>query len=79
MMAVDVATTPTFAAGKPRRLFEGQYAASLALLPNYDVTADGQRFLMIKPVKPSQARAQTINVVLNWPEELRRRVSPETR
>jgi hypothetical protein len=27
---------------------------------------------MIKPVQPSDARAQVIDVVLNWPEELRR-------
>jgi hypothetical protein len=41
---------------------------------NYDVTADGQRFLMIKDsdteVFPSQ-----INVVLNWSEELKRLAS----
>jgi hypothetical protein len=79
MMAVDVPTTTTFAAGKPRRLFEGQYAASRALWPSYDVTADAQRFLMIKPVKPSQARAGIIDVVPNWPEALSRRAGPETR
>jgi hypothetical protein len=29
---------------------------------------------MIKPVKPAQARAQIINVVLSWNEELKQRV-----
>ena len=41
----------------------------------YDVTADGQRFLMIKD--PSGDRAQflpRIVVVLNWTEELKTRV-----
>jgi serine/threonine protein kinase len=38
---------------------------------NYDVTADGQRFLMIKPLEQQAAQ---INVVQNWFEELKRRV-----
>ena len=77
ILAVDVTTTPTFAARKPRRLFEDQYAASTALWPNYDVTADGRRFLMIKPASPAQARPEVINVILNWPEELRRQIGQE--
>jgi len=38
------------------------------------VTPDGQRFLMVKPVAQQGAAATQINVVLNWFEELRRRV-----
>jgi hypothetical protein len=39
------------------------------------VSPDGQRFLMVKPSKASEAAAPTqINVVLNWFEELKRRV-----
>ena len=79
MMGVDVTTTPTLKAGAPRRLFESATVPSDAFYANYDVTADGQRFLMIKPVEPSKARAQIIDVVLNWPEELRRRAGPEPR
>ena len=37
------------------------------------ITPDGRRFLMIQPVEPEQA-ATKINVVLNWFEELKRRV-----
>jgi serine/threonine-protein kinase len=70
ILAVDVTTTPNFAAGKPRRLFEGPYVASTALWSNYDVAPDGQRFLMIKPVRPSETRPQVINVLLNWPATL---------
>ena len=40
--------------------------------PNFDVTPDGQRFLMIKAAESESAPAQ-INVVLNWFEELKRR------
>jgi Tol biopolymer transport system component len=73
MMAVDIATQPGFAAGKPRVLFEGPYVPTPATLPNYDVTLDGQRFLMVKPSEQEAAPTQ-INVVLNWFEELKQKV-----
>jgi Tol biopolymer transport system component len=38
MMAVDIATQSSFAAGKPRMLFEGRYERSPATSPNYDVS-----------------------------------------
>ena len=38
---------------------------------NYDISPDGQRFLMIQAVEGSTAQ---INVVLNWDEELKRLV-----
>jgi Tol biopolymer transport system component/predicted Ser/Thr protein kinase len=74
MMAVDIATQPSFTAGKARMLFEGRYVET----PNpattyYDVSPDGQRFLMIKESEQSSAATQ-INVVLNWFEELKQKV-----
>ena len=74
MMAVEIATQPSFAAGQPRMLFEGQYVPTPATTPNYDVSADGQRFLMLKPSEPAQAAPTQINVVLNWFEELKQKV-----
>jgi serine/threonine-protein kinase len=74
MMAVEIATQPGFSAGKPRVLFEGRYEPSPATAPNYDVSADGQRFLMLKPSATVEAASTQINVVLNWFEELKRRV-----
>jgi len=72
MMAVDIATQSDFAAGKPRVLFEGQYEPTVFTAPNYDVSPDGQRFLMLKP---NEETAPTqINVVLNWFEELKQKV-----
>lgn len=59
--------------GKPRMLFEAEYVPSPASLPNYDVSSDGQRFLMLKPGDQAQPVTQ-INVVTNWIEELKRRV-----
>lgn len=74
MTAVDVTTQPSFAAGKPKILFEGRYVPSNTAYPNYDASADGQRFLMLKPVEQEQAAPTQINVVLNWTEELKRLV-----
>jgi eukaryotic-like serine/threonine-protein kinase len=73
MMAVDITTQPGFSAGKPRIRFAGQYVPTPATTPNYDVSPDGQRFLMLKAIEQEQAATQ-INVVLNWFEELKRRV-----
>ena len=38
---------------------------------NYDVTADGERFLMIRE-KTEDAVARQVNVVLAWAEELKK-------
>jgi eukaryotic-like serine/threonine-protein kinase len=71
MMRVEIGTEPGFAVGKPRILFEGQYATA-ATFPDYDVSPDGQRFLMLKPAEQAEAGPTQINVVLNWFEELKR-------
>jgi serine/threonine protein kinase/Tol biopolymer transport system component len=74
MMAVDVTTQPSFSVGKPRMLFDGPYVPTPRSFPDYDVSPDGQRFLMLKPSEQAQAPAQ-INVVLNWFEELKQKAS----
>jgi hypothetical protein len=57
-------------------LFEGPYQLLDLSTPNYDVSSDGQRFLMLKPAEQAEATTQ-INVVLNWFEELKRKVPTE--
>ena len=72
MMAAAIETKPRLAPGKPKLLFEVQYETSpYSFLSNYDVSPDGQRFLMIKESEKESAAAQ-LNVVLNWSDELRR-------
>jgi hypothetical protein len=78
MMDVDIATQPGFAAGRPRMLFEGPYLSLLATIPSYDVSPDGQRFLMQKASEQTQVITQ-INVVQNWSEEQMRRVPAGTK
>jgi hypothetical protein len=66
-MAVDVETQPAFHAGRPHLLFEAPY------LWSYDVAPDGKRFLMIRR-DPSESGPPRVNVVLNWFEDVKRRV-----
>lgn len=80
MVAVAVSTTPTFTAGHPRTLWEGRYSHGMstscgppgATSSNYDVTGDGQRFLMIKDEAPSTAVSKHLIVVLGWADEVNR-------
>jgi eukaryotic-like serine/threonine-protein kinase len=73
MMAVDITSQPNFSAGKPRMLFEGPYLSLQTTIPSYDVSPDGQRFLMLKSSEQAQSTTQ-INVVQNWFEELKQKV-----
>jgi Tol biopolymer transport system component len=73
MMAVDIATRPSFAVGKARMLFEGQYLPTRQTIPNYDVSPDGQRFLMVKKIEQEQTATQIV-VIQNWFEELKQKV-----
>jgi hypothetical protein len=78
MMVVSVTTSPTFRASAPSVLWEGAYSRGLGSscgMPgvtssNYDVTVDGQRFLMVRD--DDDVTSTRIVVVLNWIEEVRR-------
>jgi hypothetical protein len=73
MMAVDTVTQPSFKAGSPRMLFEGNYRYSDTGGLNYAYSMQDQRYLMIQEVEP-QPPATQIQIVTNWFEELRERV-----
>jgi serine/threonine-protein kinase len=75
MMSVEVSTSgPTFSAGKPATVFETKYVQSNPSR-HYDVSADGQRFLMIKDGPPNpDAMPASLVVVEHWLDELRERV-----
>jgi Tol biopolymer transport system component len=72
MMAVPVTLQPGFSAGKPVVLFEGPWLPSPLTFSNYDVSRDGQRFLILKPADQDEGARQIV-VVQNWLEELKRR------
>jgi hypothetical protein len=68
IMAVDVKLGATFSADVPHSLFQLK-GADRVDLTNYDVRADGQRFLIFMARKPNQDAS--ITVVVNWWRELR--------
>jgi serine/threonine-protein kinase len=69
MMVVSVSTTTDVTLATPRVIFEQRYAyGNTTSLTNYDVSADGQRFLMVK----RESGVAYLNVVLNWFSELTR-------
>ncbi len=75
MMAVAISTDPVFSTGKPRELFD----VSMMSFPNtqsvnFDISPDGKRFIMLKNTRAS-AGTQLFNVILNWTEELRERLT----
>lgn len=72
MMAVGIQTQPEFRAGTSHILFVGQYAHIFWGESDYDVSPDGQRFLMVKGETPPQATG--LEVVFNWLDEFNRRV-----
>jgi Tol biopolymer transport system component len=80
MMAVSVSTASAFAAGRPQELWKGHYSHGMAsscgpaglTSSNYDATADGQRFLMIKDDDQDKATSTQLVVVLGWADELNR-------
>ena len=83
VMAVSVKTDRAFSAEAPKILFHRTYVnsnfipASLTLT-SWDISPDGKRFLMMKEAASSAAAVEGprhINIVLNWFEEVKQRVS----
>jgi len=77
LTAVSIQTTPTLSAGNPTKLFDTRYPSAFNAR-SYDVSPDGQRFLMIKdtqaPEQATNSAPASIIVVLNWHEELKARL-----
>jgi hypothetical protein len=68
MMVVDVSGVTDLTLSRPRQLFDQRYVFQNISLANYDITPEGQRFLMLK----DETGAGRLNIVLNWTEELKR-------
>jgi hypothetical protein len=52
-------------------LFDKVFASGEPGLPGYDVSLDGERFLMVRLTDAETAR-RPIHLILNWFDELRR-------
>jgi hypothetical protein len=67
IMSVSVSTKPTFQADEPKPLFKAPQAVAF-----FEVTPDGQRFLMPVPAGAGAGTAPSYKVVLNWTSTLKR-------
>jgi hypothetical protein len=72
MMSVAITPGDTFAHGAPQRLFSGRYFEAEPGGPNYDVSPDGQRFLMV--LAGSTDGPDRLIVVQGWKDEIERRL-----
>ena len=70
-MAVSVTTSLTFSVGAAQPLFEDETAFA-SRGQQYDVTPDGQRFVVVETLGDTGG-GQAIHVVMNWFEEFRGR------
>jgi len=68
MMSVPVQMKPVFQAGKPVELFDRKFDRGAAVAA-YDVTADGQTFVM---TRSERENPNEIRVVIGWPENNRK-------
>jgi hypothetical protein len=77
-MGIDIATEPAFSFGTEQALGIRGFLAAFGPTRPYDITPDGQRFLMVFPAdledSVTEIAAERINIVLNWFEELKERV-----
>jgi len=77
MMAVDFAPASPPRIGRPRLLFEVEESMSFGCAPVrcYDVAPDGQRFYVVRTPPPPPTPVVThVDLMLNWPEELKTKV-----
>ena len=70
MMAVDVKTGMSFEAGAPKALFQThrRQPVSAQDVFSYDLSGDGQRFLVI--TKVDEGKTAPLAVMLNWAAEM---------
>ena len=72
LMAVDIRPGETLETSAPHALFQADLPFT-TVLDQYDVTSDGKKFLVIE--NEQNATSPPINIVVNWVEELRRRMA----
>ena len=78
MFAVSIETEPDFKPGRPQLLFENPVVESSSAL-SYDVSTDGQRFLMPGLPEADLTEVRQLIVVQNWFEELSRLAPEDTK
>jgi eukaryotic-like serine/threonine-protein kinase len=75
-LSAAVSSLAPFRTAPPRMMFQAKMGEYDTTAPerSWDVSADGKRFLLVKPSPSTDKPVSTIQVVLNWTEELKRLV-----
>ena len=76
VLSSTIRSLAPFRADPPRLLFESKFGEYDSTAPerSWDVSADGERMLMLQRVASTDKPVTVLHVVLNWAEELRQRV-----
>ena len=74
LMSVPWERGPTWRAGMAMKLFNGPRRTDITNNQTYDVSSDGQRFLIVKEGSGADQTTPSIEVVQNWFEELKSKV-----
>jgi hypothetical protein len=70
MRTVSFQTNPILKISKPQLLFTGKFESSTPVSQDYDISLDGQRFLMVQNIEAEQTITR-IHIIHNWIEELK--------
>ncbi len=74
MLAVSVSSGSSFSVGSATRRFAHPGLRARQNYAPYDISADGQRFILAEPVaEGADAPEPSIRIVQNWHEEFRDR------
>jgi hypothetical protein len=73
---VDVMAAEDFQAGRPRMLFDQSGYCRAEAIRGYDISKEGDRFLMVKMWEAMPTPVTQMILVQNWFEELKRLVPP---
>jgi dipeptidyl aminopeptidase/acylaminoacyl peptidase len=76
VFSMKIRSLSPFRADAPRLLFEAKARdyGNTSPIRGWDMTPDGQRFLFVRSNAPGNKPLSTVQVVLNWFEELKQRV-----
>ena len=72
MWVVDIRTDGGFSVSKPRLLFNAPGLMGSGPIRTWDLSLDGQRFLMVKLEETKPTPVTEMILVQNWFEELKR-------
>ena len=73
LMAVSVSTTSSFSVGTTTKLFSAPTLRTSRTGAQYDVSADGLRFVVVETLGSEQTKELSIHIVQNWYEDFRDR------